>query len=101
MAADNNTSYRLSAGGSVAPPYISLVSSGGPTWSQIIGGVPAAGWTQNANNGNISAETAFGYDLGMDHRIARATSVSVDLYYTQLHNLFLTETSTVTGTRRR
>ncbi len=94
---ENNTSYRLSAGGSVAPPYISLVSSGGPTWSQIIGGVPAAGWTQNANNGNISAETAFGYDLGMDHRIARATSVSVDLYYTQLHNLFLTETSTVSG----
>jgi TonB-dependent Receptor Plug Domain/Carboxypeptidase regulatory-like domain len=94
---ENNTSYRLSAGGSVAPPYISLVSSGGPSWSQIIGGVPAAGWTQNANNGNIAAETAFGYDLGMDHRIARATSVSVDFYLTQLHNLFLTETATATG----
>ncbi len=94
---ENDTIYRLSAGGSVAPPYISLVSSGGPTWSQIIGGVPAAGWTQNANNGNISAETAWGYDLGMDHRIARSTSVSLDFYYTQLHNLFLTETSTVTG----
>jgi hypothetical protein len=92
-----DTIYRLSAGGSVAPPYISLVSSGGPTWSQIIGGVPAAGWIQNANNGNISAETAFGYDLGMDHRIARSTSVSLDFYYTQLHNLFLSETSTVTG----
>jgi hypothetical protein len=94
---ENDTIYRLSAGGSVAPPYISLVSSGGPTWSQIIGGVPAAGWTQNANNGNISAETAWGYDLGMDHRIARSTSVTLDFYYTQLHNLFLTETSTVTG----
>jgi len=94
---ENNTSYRLSTGGSVAPPYISLVSSGGPTWSQIIGGVPAAGWTQNANNGNISAETAWGYDLGMDHRLARATSVSVDFYLTQLHNLFLTQTSTVSG----
>ena len=86
---NNDTSYRLSTGGSIAPPYISLVSSGGPTWSQIIGGVPSAGWIQNANNGNINAETALGYDLGMDHRIARATSVSVDLYYTQLHNLFL------------
>jgi hypothetical protein len=94
---ENDTIYRLSAGGSVAPPYISLVSSGGPTWSQIIGGVPAAGWTQNANNGNISAETAWGYDLGMDHRIARSTSVTLDFYYTQLHNLFLTETSTVSG----
>jgi carboxypeptidase family protein/TonB-dependent receptor-like protein len=94
---ENDTIFRLSAGGSVAPPYISLVSSGGPTWSQIIGGVPAAGWTQNANNGNISAETAWGYDLGMDHRIARSTSVTLDFYYTQLHNLFLTETSTVSG----
>ena len=28
---NNDTIYRLSAGGSVAPPYISLVSSGGPT----------------------------------------------------------------------
>lgn len=93
----NDTIFRLAAGGSVAPPYISLVSSGGPTWSQIIGGVAAAGWTQNANNGNISAETAWGYDLGMDHRIARSTSVTLDFYYTQLHNLFLTETSTVTG----
>ncbi len=90
---NNNTSYRLSTGGSIAPPYISLVSSGGPTWSQIIGGVPAAGWEQNANNGDVNAETAWGYDLGMDHRIGRATSVSVDLYYTQLHNLFLTSTS--------
>ncbi len=93
----SDTIYRLSAGGSVAPPYISLVSSGGPTWSQIIGGVPAAGWLQNANNGDINAETAFGYDLGMDHRIARATAFSVDFYFTQLHNLFLTQTSVVTG----
>ena len=93
----NDTIYRVSAGGSVAPPYISLVSSGGPTWSQIIGGVPAAGWLQNANNGDISAETAFGYDLGVDHRIARTTAISLDLYSTQLHNLFLTQTSTVTG----
>ncbi|HTZ54118.1 MAG TPA: TonB-dependent receptor [Candidatus Acidoferrum sp.] len=94
---NNDTSYRLSTGGSIAPPYISLVSSGGPTWSQIIGGVPAAGWIQNANNGDVNAETAWGYDLGMDHRIARATSVSLDLYYTQLHNLFLTSTAQVTG----
>jgi hypothetical protein len=91
---ENDTIYRLSAGGSVAPPYITLISSGGPTWSQIIGGVPSAGWLQNANSGDISAETAFSYDLGMDHRIARATSASVDLYLTQLHNLFLTQTQT-------
>ena len=93
----NNTIFRASTGGSVAPPYISLVSSGGPTWSQIIGGVPSAGWIQNANNGNINAETAWGYDLGVDHRLARDTVVSLDVYATQLHNLFLTTTTTVTG----
>lgn len=92
-----DTIYRLSAGGSVAPPYISLISSGGPTWSQIIGGVPAAGWVQDANNGDINAETAFGYDLGADHRIARSTSVALDFYFTQLHNMFFTQTSTATG----
>ncbi len=92
---NGDTVYRFSAGGSVAPPYISLVSSGGPTWSAIIGGVPAAGYIQNANNGNINAETAFSYDLGFDHRIARSTSVALDVYFTQLHNLFLTQTTTV------
>ncbi|MBV8435507.1 MAG: TonB-dependent receptor [Candidatus Eremiobacteraeota bacterium] len=81
----------------MAPPYITLISSGGPTWSQIIGGVPAAGWIQNANNGQISAETAWSYDLGASQRIARDTAFSVDLYFTQLHNLFLTQTTTVSG----
>jgi hypothetical protein len=95
---DANTSYRFSTGGSVAPPYISLVSSGGPSWSQIIGGVPAAGWIQNANNGNINAETAWSYDLGLDRRLDRATALSLDLYFTQLHNLFLTQTASVTPT---
>jgi hypothetical protein len=93
----NNTIYRFSTGLSVAPPYISLVSSGGPTWSAVIGGVPAAGWIQNANNGDISAETAWGYDLGMDHRIARSTSVTLDFYLTQLHNMFLGQTAQVSG----
>lgn len=94
---DYNTFFRLSAGGSVAPPYISLVSSGGTTWSQIIGGVPAAGWIQDANNGDIDAETAWGYDIGVDHRLDRATAVSLDLYSTNLHNLFLDQNSVVSG----
>ncbi|MGH7737809.1 MAG: carboxypeptidase regulatory-like domain-containing protein [Candidatus Tyrphobacter sp.] len=92
-----DTVFRFSTGGSVAPPYITLISSGGPTWSQIIGGVPAAGWIQDANNGDIDAETAWGEDVGVDHRIHGATSVSVDAYFTQLHNMFLTQTSVVSG----
>jgi hypothetical protein len=92
---DNNTSFRFSTGGSVAPPYISLISSGGPQWSEIIGGVPAAGYILDANNGDISAETAWGYDLGWDQRVERATSVSLDYYFTQLHNLFLTSSTEI------
>jgi hypothetical protein len=95
---DPNTFYRFAMGGSVAPPYISLISAGAPgQWSQIIGGIPAAGWLETVNNGKIDAETAWGEDLGVDHRIERSTAVSLDFYFTQLHNLFLSENSTVTG----
>ncbi len=90
-----DTALRFSTGGSVAPPYISLISSGGSSWSAIIGGVPAAGYLENANNGNINAETAWSYDLGLDQRVERSTAVSLDLYFTQLHNLFLNETSSI------
>jgi hypothetical protein len=94
---DGNSIFRASVGGSVAPPYITLISSGGTAWSANIGGVPQAGWVQNANNGGISAETAFGYDLGYERRIERSTSVSIDAYLTQLHNMFLTSSATVSG----
>ncbi len=90
----NNTSLRFSAGGSVAPPYMGLLSGDATpsSWSYVIGGVPSLGFLLNTNNGDLNAETAFGYDLGIDHRIARATAVTADLYFTQLHNLFLPET---------
>jgi hypothetical protein len=93
---NNDTALRFSTGGSVAPPYISLVSSGGGQFSQIIGGVPAAGYILNINNGNINAETAWGYDLGMDRRVERDTSISLDLYATNLKDMFLDSTSVVT-----
>jgi hypothetical protein len=92
---DPDTSYRFSTGGSVAPPFIGLVSSGGTQWSAIIGGVPAAGWLQNANNGHINAETAWSYDLGLDRALDRSTSISLDLYWAQLQNLFLTQSSSI------
>jgi hypothetical protein len=93
-----DTAYRLAAGESVAPPYISLISSGGSgvgSWTQVIGGVPQAGWNQIANNGAINAETAFSYDFGFDRRIQRATALSLDVYSTQLQNLFLDQTTSV------
>ena len=93
---DADTSFRFATGGSVAPPYISLVSAGGTQWSAVIGGVPAAGWLLNANNGHIDAETAWSYDLGVDHRLDRSTGLSLDLYLTNLKNMFLDETSSIT-----
>lgn len=93
-----DSAYRLAAGGSIAPPYIGLMSGDAlpSSWSYVIGGVPSLGFILNTNNGQINPETAFGYDLGFDHRIARATSVSADLYFTQVHNLFLPETELLT-----
>jgi hypothetical protein len=92
---NNDTAVRFSAGGSVAPPYMGLISGDASpsSWSYVIGGVPSLGFILNTNNGDLSSETAFSYDLGMDRRIARSTSVSADVYFTQLHNLFLPETS--------
>ena len=95
---EQNTVYRFSAGGGVAPPYMGQLSGDAlPTsWSNIIGGVPSLGYILNANNGELSPETSFAYDFGMDHRIVRSLAFTGDIYFTQLHNLFLPETSLLT-----
>jgi outer membrane receptor protein involved in Fe transport len=54
-------------------------------------------YTQTLNNGNISPETAFGLDLGVDHRINDDLIFSGDIYQTALHGQFLNTTS-VDGT---
>ncbi len=79
---------RFSAGGSIAPPYITILSSpGGNPVPNATGGATA--YTLNQNNGAVSPETAFGYDLGFDKRLAGAMSLSGDVYLTSLHNMFL------------
>ncbi|HZY98504.1 MAG TPA: TonB-dependent receptor [Candidatus Baltobacteraceae bacterium] len=94
---DQNISWRLSAGASVAPPYLGLLSSPGSAPQENINGVPSAGYTQDLNNGAIAPETAFGYDLGVDKRIERSMSVSIDLYQENLYNMFLPSTFLVTN----
>lgn len=85
-----DTSIRLSAGGSIAPPYISLISAprGAP-----VPNVPAAPtfFNENVNDGQIRPETAFGYDLGADRRY-HSLRVSSDLYLTNVRNVFLPST---------
>ncbi len=85
-----DVAWRASLGSSIAPPYISLISA--PAQVPQPNSVPATYYTLNTNNGNIKPETAFGYDLGFDKRIARSMSLSTDVYLTNLHNMFLPST---------
>lgn len=84
--------WRLALGGSIAPPYIALLSSPGTTPVHNPPG-QAQGYFINANNGQIAPEKAFGYDLGFDWRLHPAVHLSSDVYLTHLRDMFLTETS--------
>jgi hypothetical protein len=86
-----NTSLRFSAGGSIAPPYLSLISAPGGAPVPNIAAAPTY-FTQNVNNGQINPETAFGYDLGIDQRVADHLTVSSDIYLTNVWGLFLNST---------
>jgi outer membrane receptor protein involved in Fe transport len=84
----SDVAVRFSAGGSIAPPYVTLLSSpGGSPIPNAVGG--ATKYTISENNGQINPETAFAYDLGIDKRFAGSMSFSGDVYVTNLHNLFL------------
>lgn len=85
-----DVAWRLAAGSSIAPPYINLVSA--PAQVPQPDSVPASYFNLNTNSGAIKPETAFGYDLGFDKRIARSMSLSTDLYLTNLHDMFLPST---------
>ncbi len=84
-----NSAVRASTGFSIAPPYINLLtnSTAGPDRQ------PATYFTVTNNAGDVKPETAFGFDLGMDQRLAANTIVSADVYQTTLHNQFLSTTS--------
>jgi hypothetical protein len=85
------TSVRVSAGASIAPPFFVLINTaGGPPFANNQGAVLY--YTQIVNNGKISPETAFGYDVGADQRFANNIIVSGDLYQTNLHGQFLSTT---------
>ena len=56
--------------------------------------IPAAPtyYTQNVNNGQVLPETAFGYDIGIDRRLAPRITFSGDVYLTNLRNSYLSQT---------
>jgi hypothetical protein len=89
-----NTSWRASAGSSIAPPYISLLSiPSGPPVGNNFGA--ATLYTQQISSGQVAPETAFGWDLGVDQRLPSlgGTVISSDLYQTVLRNQFLSATT--------
>lgn len=91
----NSTSLRASAGSSIAPPYINLLTNSyGPPQPNTA--IPLY-YTSTANSGDVKPETAFGYDLGIDKQLARSVLVSADVYQTILHNQYIQATS-VDGT---
>ncbi len=79
---------RASTGSSLAPPYLALLDSGPPSYTLASNGTYA---TDTQNQGNIKAETAFGYDVGADFRLGgdKQTIVSTDLYLNNLKNQFV------------
>jgi hypothetical protein len=84
--------WRFAAGASIAPPYISLLSSPGTNPVKNPAGA-AQGYFVNANNGQVAPEKAFGVDLGLDKRVLPTMKFSGDVYFTHLRDMFLTETS--------
>lgn len=94
---NGNTALRFSAGSAIAPPYLQLLS--GLTGTITCGGSPQncntspTPPTQRINTGNLQPETAFGYDAGGDYRFPDGvTTLSGDVYLTNLRNHFLTYT---------
>lgn len=89
---NDDTSWRLALGSSIAPPFLSLLSSPGSLPTENIAGVPTGGYTEDVNSGDIAPETAFSYDIGVDQRLKRSMFVSVDAYLTNLRNMYLPST---------
>lgn len=88
-----DSSLRLSAGSSIAPPFLGLLSSI-PSTPVYNGGGFA---TESEPNTNLKPETGFGYDLGGDLRLKdHLTIVSGDIYLTNLYNRFFQQ-SVATG----
>lgn len=87
---ERNTAYRLSFGSAIAPPYIYLLSQLNGTIAPVTG---QAQYLQTVNAGTLKPETAFGWDIGFDHRMKDGlTYVSADAYLTNLFNAFITQT---------
>ncbi|HEY5258521.1 MAG TPA: TonB-dependent receptor [Candidatus Baltobacteraceae bacterium] len=82
------SSIRLAVGSSIAPPFLGLLNQ--ITSTPTFDGHEAI---EQQSNGNLKPETGFGYDLGADLRLKdNVTTVSGDIYLTNLFNRFFSQT---------
>ena len=89
----STTSLRFAAGSSIAPPYLSLITTPTSPPQNFGGGF----FYQTVNSANVKPETAFSYNVGADVRFHHDTTVSLDSYTTNVRNLLLS-TTTFAGT---
>jgi hypothetical protein len=100
---NGSMSFRFSAGSSVAPPYLALLS--GITVNGNTTAVPAyvaaspqgPYYSLSTPNASVLPETAFGYDLGSDMRYAGDAVFSWDVYRTNVRNEYV-QTNQAQGT---
>ena len=90
--ASRDASLRFSMGSAIAPPYLSFLSRANSTPAVNNVSAPTF-YTNNAANGNVRPETAFGYDFGGDFRMRDGlTNLTADVYLSNLQNQFFTST---------
>lgn len=89
---DPSTAVRFSAGSAIAPPYLAELTTVPGAISCSSFGCPAGSFaTEQLQSGNLKPETAFGYDLGADHRFRDGvTFLTGDFYFENLFNHFIT-----------
>jgi hypothetical protein len=90
--ADQNTSVRFSAGSSIAPAVLTNIIGGEEPVTPNNSANPAY-YTYSITNAAVKPETAFGYDIGVDHILPNNITVSADIYTTNLVNQLFTESS--------
>jgi outer membrane receptor protein involved in Fe transport len=84
-----NAAVRFALGSGIVPPFSGLLNAV-PSNPQVDASNLFA--LQTANNGGIRPETSFGYDLGGDVRLHGSTTLSGDIYLTNLYNRFFSQT---------
>lgn len=84
------SSIRFALGSSIAPPFLGLLTqiASSPVYDPTTGAA-----LESASNGTLKPETGMGYDLGGDFRLFdQQTTLSADLYLTNLFNRFFGQT---------